>query len=54
MLNINMLGFTHTAGIHLGKAYRNSSGGAERYEGFFRCLSGSILAPVLREGGYDN
>ena len=34
--------FIHTADIHLGKTYRNSSGEAERYEDFFRCLSGIV------------
>ena len=34
--------FIHTADIHLGKTYRNSPGGAERYEDFFRCLSGIV------------
>ena len=40
--------FIHTADIHLGKTYRNSLGEAERYEDFFRCLSG-IVADALRE-----
>ena len=40
--------FIHTADIHLGKTYRNSSGEAERYEDFFRCLSG-IVKDALRE-----
>jgi len=34
--------FIHTADIHLGKTYRNSLGEAERYEDFFRCLSGIV------------
>lgn len=40
--------FIHTADIHLGKTYRNSPGEAERYEDFFRCLSG-IVADGVRE-----
>jgi DNA repair protein SbcD/Mre11 len=40
--------FIHTADIHLGKTYRNSPGEAERYEDFFRCLSG-IVENALRE-----
>ncbi|MBU0676121.1 MAG: exonuclease SbcCD subunit D [Proteobacteria bacterium] len=36
--------FIHTADIHLGKTYRNSLGEAERYEDFFRCLSGIVEA----------
>ena len=36
--------FIHTADIHLGKTYRNSPGEAERYEDFFRCLSGIVEA----------
>jgi DNA repair exonuclease SbcCD nuclease subunit len=40
--------FIHTADIHLGKTYRNSSGEAERYEDFFRCLSG-IVEDALNE-----
>jgi DNA repair exonuclease SbcCD nuclease subunit len=38
--------FIHTADIHLGKTYRNSPGGAERYEDFFRCLSGIVSDAV--------
>jgi DNA repair protein SbcD/Mre11 len=34
--------FIHTADIHLGKTYRNSLGENERYEDFFRCLSGIV------------
>lgn len=34
--------FIHTSDIHLGKTYRGSSGEAERYEDFFRCLSGIV------------
>ena len=40
--------FIHTADIHLGKTYRNSPGENERYEDFFRCLSG-IVADAVRE-----
>ena len=40
--------FIHTADIHLGKTYRNSLGEAERYEDFFRCLSG-IVEDALTE-----
>lgn len=40
--------FIHTSDIHLGKTYRGSSGEAERYEDFFRCLSG-IVADAIRE-----
>jgi exonuclease SbcD len=40
--------FIHTADLHLGKSYRNSSGEAERYEDFFRCLAG-IVADGVRE-----
>jgi len=40
--------FIHTADIHLGKTYRNSSGEAERYEDFFRCLS-DIVVDALAE-----
>ena len=43
-----MLSFIHTSDIHLGKTYRNSPGDAERYEDFFRCLSG-IVKDALRE-----
>lgn len=39
--------FIHTADIHLGKTYRNSPGEAERYEDFFRCLSGIVADGVL-------
>ena len=42
------MNFIHTADIHLGKTYRNSLGEAERYEDFFRCLSG-IVADAVRE-----
>ncbi len=38
--------FIHTADIHLGKTYRNSLGEAERYEDFFRCLSGIVAVAV--------
>jgi exonuclease SbcD len=38
--------FIHTADIHLGKTYHNSSGEAERYEDFFRCLSGIVESAV--------
>jgi len=34
--------FIHTADIHLGKTYQNSICAAERYEDFFRCLSGIV------------
>ncbi len=34
--------FIHTSDIHLGKTYRTSTGEAERYEDFFRCLAGII------------
>ena len=44
----NKMRFIHTADIHLGKTYRNSSGEAERYRDFFRCLAG-IVADALRE-----
>ena len=40
--------FIHTADTHLGKTYRNSLGEAERYEDFFRCLSG-IVEDALSE-----
>ena len=40
--------FIHTADIHLGKTYRNSPGETERYEDFFRCLSG-IVKDALNE-----
>ena len=40
--------FIHTADIHLGKTYRNSLAEAERYEDFFRCLSG-IVESALSE-----
>ena len=40
--------FIHTADIHLGKTYRNSPGETERYEDFFRCLSG-IVEDALNE-----
>jgi len=40
--------FIHTADIHLGKTYRNSSGELERYEDFFHCLS-SIVKDALDE-----
>ena len=40
--------FIHTSDIHLGKTYRGSSGEAERYEDFFRCLS-AIVAEAIRE-----
>ena len=42
------LRFIHTADIHLGKTYRNSPGESERYEDFFRCLSG-IVDDAMRE-----
>jgi len=38
--------FIHTSDIHLGKTYRNSSGEAERYEDFFRCLAGIVADAV--------
>ena len=38
--------FIHTADIHLGKTYRNSTGEAERYEDFFRCLSGIVKSAL--------
>ncbi len=41
--------FIHTADLHLGKTYRTSAGEAERYDDFFRCLSG-IVADGVREG----
>lgn len=34
--------FIHTSDIHLGKTYRNSPGEVERYEDFFRCLTGIV------------
>ncbi len=40
--------FIHTADIHLGKTYHNSSGEGERYEDFFRCLA-AIVADGVRE-----
>ena len=40
--------FIHIADIHLGKTYRNSLGETERYEDFFRCLSG-IVGNALSE-----
>ncbi|MCK4508081.1 MAG: exonuclease SbcCD subunit D [Desulfuromonadales bacterium] len=40
--------FIHTSDIHLGKTYRTSTGEAERYEDFFRCLAG-IVADAVRE-----
>lgn len=40
--------FIHTADIHLGKTYNNSPGEAERYEDFFRSLSG-IVEDTIRE-----
>jgi DNA repair protein SbcD/Mre11 len=40
--------FIHTADIHLGKTYRNSTGETARYEDFFRCLSG-IVADAINE-----
>jgi exonuclease SbcD len=40
--------FIHTADIHLGKTYNNSPGKAERYEDFFRSLSG-IVEDTIRE-----
>jgi DNA repair exonuclease SbcCD nuclease subunit len=40
--------FIHTADIHLGKTYRGSPGEKERYEDFFRCLSG-IVADAVHE-----
>lgn len=43
-----MVRFIHTADIHLGKTYRNSSGEAERYEDFFHALS-VIIADAVRE-----
>ncbi|MCK4838205.1 MAG: metallophosphoesterase, partial [Desulfobulbaceae bacterium] len=41
--------FIHTADIHLGKTYRNSLGEAERYEDFFRCLSGIVDNAVKKK-----
>ena len=43
-----MVRFIHSADIHLGKTYRNSPGETERYEDFFRCLSG-IVKDALNE-----
>jgi exonuclease SbcD len=40
--------FLHTADIHLGKTYRTSAGEAERYEDFFRMLSG-IVSDAISE-----
>lgn len=40
--------FIHTSDLHLGKTYRGSSGEAERYEDFFRCL-GAIVTDAIRE-----
>jgi DNA repair exonuclease SbcCD nuclease subunit len=34
--------FIHTSDIHLGKTYRTSSGEAQRYNDFFRCLDGIV------------
>lgn len=43
-----MIRFIHTADIHLGKTYRTSAGGAERFEDFFRMLGG-IVADACTE-----
>ena len=43
-----MIKFIHSADIHLGKTYRNAPGEADRYEDFFRCLSG-IVEDAVRE-----
>lgn len=40
--------FIHTSDLHLGKTYRTSSGEAQRYDDFFRCLAG-IVADAVRE-----
>lgn len=40
--------FIHTADIHLGKTYRNSSGESQRYEDFFLTL-GKIVADAVHE-----
>lgn len=41
--------FIHTADLHLGKTYRNSPGGAARYEDFFRCLAGIVADAVAEQ-----
>ena len=38
--------FIHTSDIHLGKTYRTSTGEAERYEDFFRCLAGIVADAI--------
>ena len=38
--------FIHTSDIHLGKTYRTSTGEADRYEDFFRCLAGIVTDAV--------
>ncbi len=38
--------FIHTSDIHLGKTYRTSTGEAERYEDFFRCLAGIVTDAI--------
>jgi DNA repair protein SbcD/Mre11 len=38
--------FIHTGDIHLGKTYHNSPGKSERYEDFFRCLSGIVKSAL--------
>ncbi len=38
--------FIHTSDIHLGKTYRTSTGDAERYEDFFRCLAGIVTDAI--------
>ena len=38
--------FIHTSDIHLGKTYRSAPGEVERYEDFFRCLSGIVTDAV--------
>ncbi len=38
--------FIHTSDIHLGKSYRTSTGEAERYEDFFRCLAGIVTDAI--------
>jgi DNA repair exonuclease SbcCD nuclease subunit len=48
MIFMNKMKFIHTADIHLGKTYRNSSGEGERYQDFFRCLAG-IVGDAVRD-----
>lgn len=41
--------FLHTADIHLGKTYRTSAGEVERYEDFFRVLSGIVSDAITEQ-----